>query len=140
MLLQTYYAVEMTDIVKKFGDVYACNHVNFLVRCGEIHALLGENGAGKSTIMSMLSGIYKADSGSISIHGNPINIRSPKDAMELGIGMVHQNFRLVETLTAVENIILGEKSRIWRGTSWMRKKRKEIKQIAQEYGLDFPSE
>ena len=86
MLLQTHYAVEMTDIVKKFGDVYACNHVNFLVRCGEIHALLGENGAGKSTIMSMLSGIYKADSGSISIHGNPTNIRSPKDAMELGMG------------------------------------------------------
>lgn len=140
MLLQTHNAVEMTDIVKKFGDVYACNQVNFLVRSGEIHALLGENGAGKSTIMSMLSGIYKADSGSISIHGNPARIRSPKDAMELGIGMVHQNFRLVETLTAVENIILGEKSRIWRGTSWMRKKRKEIKQIAQEYGLDFPSD
>ena len=107
MLLQTHNAVEMTDIVKKFGDVYACNQVNFLVRSGEIHALLGENGAGKSTIMSMLSGIYKADSGSISIHGNPARIRSPKDAMVLGIGMVHQNFRLVETLTAVENIIFS---------------------------------
>ena len=110
MLLQTHYAVEMTDIVKKFGDVYACNHVNFLVRCGEIHALLGENGAGKSTIMSMLSGIYKAESGSISIHGQVVSIRSPKESLDIGIGMVHQNFRLVDTLTAIENIILGESS------------------------------
>ena len=85
------FAVEMKDIVKKFGEVVASNHVDFLVEKGEIHALLGENGAGKSTIMSMLSGIYRADSGTISINGKPCRIRSPKESMDLGIGMVHQN-------------------------------------------------
>ncbi|MGP7817122.1 ABC transporter ATP-binding protein [Niallia sp. 01092] len=133
------YAVEMKDIVKKFGEVVASDHVNFFVNRGEIHALLGENGAGKSTIMSMLSGIYKADSGSIALHGNTVRIRSPKESMELGIGMVHQNFRLVETLTAIENIILGEKSNIWRGASWRNKKKKEIEAIAEKYGLPFPT-
>lgn len=138
-MLQSQYAVEMTGIVKKFGEVIASDHVNFLVKKGEIHALLGENGAGKSTIMSMLSGIYKPDIGSIAIHGKSSRIRSPKESMELGIGMVHQNFRLVETLTAVENIILGEKSSTWRGSSWMNKKKKEIEQIAEKYGLRFPT-
>ncbi|MGM0875699.1 MAG: ABC transporter ATP-binding protein [Bacillota bacterium] len=133
------FAVEMTDIVKKFGEVIASDHVNFFVKKGDIHALLGENGAGKSTIMSMLSGIYKADSGSISIQGNTFRIRSPKESMDLGIGMVHQNFRLVQTLTALENIILGEKSSIWRGSSWMNKKKMEIEHIAEKYGLRFPT-
>lgn len=130
--------IEMKDIVKKFGDVTANDHVNFKVKKGEIHALLGENGAGKSTIMSMLSGIYRADSGSILINENHVMIKSPKDSMELGIGMVHQNFRLVDTLTAIENIILGEKSNKWRGTSWKKKKKKEIEEIALKYGLTFP--
>lgn len=134
-----HYAIEMTDIVKKFGTVIASDHVNFSVRKGEIHALLGENGAGKSTIMSMLSGIYKADSGSIFIHGQPSQIYSPKESMKLGIGMVHQNFRLVQTLTATQNIILGEKGQIWRGSSWMKSKSKEIEQIAEQYGLSFPT-
>ncbi|MER1999176.1 MAG: ATP-binding cassette domain-containing protein, partial [Lysinibacillus sp.] len=85
----------MQNIVKTFGSVIANDHVNFQVEKGEIHALLGENGAGKSTIMSMLSGIYRADSGTIAIDGNIVNIKSPKESLELGIGMVHQNFRLV---------------------------------------------
>ncbi|RKJ02165.1 ATP-binding cassette domain-containing protein, partial [Butyricicoccus sp. 1XD8-22] len=102
-------------------------------------ALLGENGAGKSTIMSMLSGIYKADSGSIYINGKLSKIRSPKESMELGIGMVHQNFRLVDTLTAVENIILGEKKHKWRGSSWKKEKQKVIEAIAEKYGLTFPT-
>ncbi|WP_306461652.1 ABC transporter ATP-binding protein [Robertmurraya kyonggiensis] len=134
----TTYAVEMQGIVKTFGEVVACNHVNFSVKKGEIHALLGENGAGKSTIMSMLSGIYKADSGSISIHGHTSRIRSPKESMELGIGMVHQNFRLVPTLTAIENIILGEKKDVWRGASWRARKEEEIAIFANNYGLIFP--
>ncbi|MDI7741929.1 ABC transporter ATP-binding protein [Lysinibacillus fusiformis] len=132
-------AIDMKDIVKKFGAVVASDHVNFQVEKGEIHALLGENGAGKSTIMSMLSGIYRADSGSIFINGCLTNIRSPKESMELGIGMVHQNFRLVETLTAVENIILGEKGSTWRGANRMKKKTKEIEELAERYGLTFPS-
>lgn len=118
------YVIEMKGIVKKFGAVIASDHVNFSVHKGEIHALLGENGAGKSTIMSMLAGIYKADSGTIAIDGNFCRIRSPKESLELGIGMVHQNFRLVDTLTAIENIILGEKNNIWRGSSWLKKKEK----------------
>ncbi|MFC4322929.1 ABC transporter ATP-binding protein [Litchfieldia salsa] len=136
---QPHYAIEVEDIVKKFGEVLASNHVNFYVKKGEIHALLGENGAGKSTIMSMLSGIYKADSGVIRIHGNICRFRSPKEATELGIGMVHQNFRLVQTLTAIENIILGEKNNRWRGSSWMKKKKEEIEEIAERYGLRFPT-
>lgn len=136
---QTPYVIDMKDIVKTFGEVIASNHVNFQVKKGEIHALLGENGAGKSTIMSMLSGIYRADSGDIYINGKLSRIRSPKESMELGIGMVHQNFRLVDTLTAVENIILGEKGNKWRGSSWMKKKTKEIEEIAEKYGLTFPS-
>ncbi len=135
----TALAIEMTDIVKKFGPVIASDHVNFSVKKGEIHALLGENGAGKSTIMSMLSGIYKADSGTILLNGQPCQIDSPKESMKLGIGMVHQNFRLVQTLTATQNIILGEKRQVWRGTSWMKKKSEEIDQIAKEFGLQFPT-
>ena len=131
-------AIEMTNIVKKFGSVVASNHVDFSVKKGEVHALLGENGAGKSTIMSMLAGVYKADSGTIAIHGTPCQIRSPKESMELGIGMVHQNFKLVETLTAIENIILGKKDRVWQGSSWMKKMKREIEDIAEMYGLSFP--
>lgn len=134
----TQYAVKMTDIVKKFGEVLACDHVNFSVKTGEIHALLGENGAGKSTIMSMLSGIYRGDNGVIAIHGQETRIRSPKDAVALGIGMVHQNFRLVDTLTALENIILGEKSSVWHGFTWKNKKMAEIEDISAKYGLTFP--
>ena len=78
-------AVEMTNIVKKFGEVVASDHVNFFEK-REVHALLGENGAGKSTIMSMLAGVYKGDSGSIAIHGTPCQIRLPTESMELGIG------------------------------------------------------
>ena len=138
-MTSTPFVIEMKDIVKKFGDVVASDHVNFQVKKGEIHALLGENGAGKSTIMSMLSGIYRADSGTISIDGRLVKIRSPKESLELGIGMVHQNFRLVDTLTAIENIILGEKGNKWRGPGWMKKKTKDIEDLAEKYGLTFPS-
>lgn len=136
---QSLYAIEMKNIVKRFGPVIANDQVNFHVKKGEIHALLGENGAGKSTIMSMLSGIYRADSGTIAIHGKVVDIRSPKEAIELGIGMVHQNFRLVDSLNAIENIILGETKHKWRGSSWMKKKRQEIEQISKRYGLTFPT-
>lgn len=128
------FVIEMKDIVKRFGDVIASDHVDFQVAKGEIHALLGENGAGKSTIMSMLSGIYKADSGSIYINGKLSKIRSPKESMDLGIGMVHQNFRLVDTLNAVENIILGEKKHAWRGSSWKKAKQKKLKILLKNTG------
>lgn len=131
-------SVEMRGIVKKFGSVTASDQVDFSANAGEIHALLGENGAGKSTVMSMLSGVYRADEGEIFIHGNVAKIRSPKDAALLGVGMVFQNFRLVQSLTAAENIVLGEKSSFWRGSKWIKDKYKEIEALAERFGLKFP--
>lgn len=134
----SHYALEMKGIVKGFGSVIANDHVDFAAKSGQIHALLGENGAGKSTMMCMLSGVYRPTSGDIYLHGNKVNIRSPKAAMELGVGMVFQNFRLVPTLTAAENMILGEKSSFWRSRRWFARKRKEIDTLAQRFGLSFP--
>nr|WP_308422715.1 ABC transporter ATP-binding protein [Paenibacillus abyssi] len=131
-------SVDMQGIVKRFGPVIANDHVNFQVYAGEIHALLGENGAGKSTTMSMLSGVYRADAGDISIDGKRVRIHSPKDAMALGVGMVFQNFRLVQSLTAAENVVLGEKSSFWRGARWMKEKQREIEAISERFGLAFP--
>lgn len=132
------YSVEMRQIVKTFGSVVANDLVDFQAKPGQIHALLGENGAGKSTMMCMLSGVYRPTSGEIYIHGVNAKIRSPKDAMNLGVGMVFQNFRLVQTLTAAENIVLGEKSSFWRGPKWMSNKQEEIEAIADRFGLPFP--
>ncbi len=100
-------AVEMRDIVLQFPGVVANDHVNFTLKHGEIHALLGENGAGKSTLMNILAGLYKPDSGTILINGEPVTFNSPRDAIAKGIGMVHQHFMLVPTLTVTENILLG---------------------------------
>lgn len=132
------YSVQMTQIVKQFGPVMANDSVDFAARAGEVHALLGENGAGKSTMMCMLSGVYRPNSGEIALHGNRVRIRSPKDALALGVGMVFQNFRLVQTLTAAQNIVLGEKTPIWRSRGWLKKKQEEILGIAERFGLNFP--
>ncbi len=101
------FSVEMHDIVLRFPGVLANDHVNFTLRRGEIHALLGENGAGKSTLMNVLSGLYRPESGTIKINGKTTIFNSPKDAIASGIGMVHQHFMLVPTLTVTENILLG---------------------------------
>lgn len=103
------YAVKMLGITKTFGKVTANNKVDLQLREGEILALLGENGSGKTTLMNMLSGIYYPDSGSVKVKGKDVTIRSPKDAFALGIGMIHQHFKLVDVLTAGENIVLGLK-------------------------------
>ena len=100
-------AVEMRGIVKRFPGVLACDHVDFDVQSGEVHALLGENGAGKSTLMKILYGLYHPDDGEIMLDGQPVRIQSPTDAIRLGIGMVHQHFMLVDTLTVAENVALG---------------------------------
>jgi simple sugar transport system ATP-binding protein len=97
----------MRGIVKRFPGVIANDHADLTVNSGEIHALLGENGAGKSTLMNVLAGLYRPDAGTVHIHGQPADIRSPRGANQLGIGMVHQHFRLVEPQTVAENIILG---------------------------------
>ena len=99
--------VEMRGIWKRFPSVIANRDVNLEIMPGEVHALLGENGAGKTTLMNILSGLYQADLGEIWINGQKVNIRSPKEAMKLGIGMVHQHFRLVDNLTIAESIHLG---------------------------------
>ena len=101
-------AVRMHGISKYFGDVVANKGVDLTVYKGEILAILGENGSGKTTLMNMLAGIYFPDEGEIAINGNPVTIRSPRDAFHVGIGMVHQHFKLVDIFTAVDNVILGE--------------------------------
>lgn len=100
-------SVEMRDIVKRFPGVLAVDHVDFDVHAGEVHALLGENGAGKTTLMKILYGMYRADGGEIRLNGERVHFNSPLDAIQRGIGMVHQHFMLVETLTVVENVALG---------------------------------
>jgi len=101
------YAVEMKDIVIRFPGVLANDNVNLTLKPGEIHALLGENGAGKSTLMNVLSGLYKQTSGTIKVQGEEVNFNSPRDAIDKGIGMVHQHFMLVPVQTVTENILIG---------------------------------
>ncbi len=123
----------MRGICKRFAGVVANDHVNLEVRAGEVHALLGENGAGKSTLMNILSGLYRADAGEIFIHGRRVDIRSPRRAIELGIGMVHQHFMLVEMHTVAENITLGlDRPRFLLN---LRQIEREIGQISERYGL-----
>ncbi|MCI8531261.1 MAG: ATP-binding cassette domain-containing protein, partial [Lachnospiraceae bacterium] len=99
--------VQMKDIVKKFGDFTANDHINLTVHKGEVHAILGENGAGKSTMMNVLCGLYKPTSGQIMINGKEVQFSSPKDAIDIGIGMVHQHFMLIQPFSVADNIILG---------------------------------
>lgn len=102
------FIIEMKNITKRFSNVTANENINFSVKRQEIHSLLGENGAGKSTLMNVLFGLYKADEGRIYINGQPANITSPRAAYNLGLGMVHQHFMLVNRLSVLENVILGQ--------------------------------
>ena len=105
--MENKYYLELENISKSFGTLKANENISLKVKKGEIHALLGENGAGKSTLMSILFGLYQADEGKIKINGNEVKINNPNDANDLGIGMVHQHFKLVEVFSVLENIILG---------------------------------
>ena len=132
---QNVVAVQMTDIVKKFGNFVANDHINLTVYKGEVHAILGENGAGKSTLMNILYGLYKPTSGSISIFGSPVHIENPRHATRLGIGMVHQHFMLVEPFTVTENIILGMEPNKNGITVDIKKARKEVLTLSERYGM-----
>ena len=103
-------AIEMKGVTKTFGSVIANKNVDFTVYKGEILAVLGENGCGKTTLMNMIAGIYYPDAGSIFIKGEAVDIQSPADAFAHGIGMIHQHFKLVDLFTAAENIVLGHAS------------------------------
>ena len=105
--LETVHAIELRNITKRFGKVVANDAVDLTLDRGEILALLGENGSGKTTLMNMLSGIYFPDEGEILVEGKPVSIRSPKDAYDNGIGMIHQHFKLVDVLSAADNIWMG---------------------------------
>ncbi len=121
----------MKGVTKRFGSVVANKDINLTVNKGEILALLGENGSGKTTLMNMLSGIYYPDEGQILIDGNPVVIKSPHDALENKIGMVHQHFKLVEVFTATENIVLGLREKTYNP----KKNREKVSQIALKYGF-----
>ena len=129
------YVVEMLNIRKEFPGIVANDNITLQLKEGEIHALLGENGAGKSTLMGMLFGMYKPDRGSIKVRGKEVKISNPNIANDLGIGMVHQHFKLVDNFTVTENIILGCEPR--KGlTVDIKKAAKKIEDLSKQYGLN----
>ena len=128
------YAIEMKGITKTFGSVVANNQVNLNVRPGEVLALLGENGSGKTTLMNMLSGIYKPDSGNIFVNGKEVSIDSPEDAKKLGIGMVHQHFKLVDVFSAADNIWMGKEKP---GLMLKKDRYARIEEMAKKFGFDI---
>ena len=128
--------IEMRNIVKKFGDFVANDGINLTVHKGEIHAILGENGAGKSTLMNQLYGLFKPTSGDILVNGKKIEMNNPRDAIDAGIGMVHQHFMLVQPFTVTENIVLGTEPT--KGIALdMVTARKNVVEISERYGLSI---
>lgn len=128
------YAIEMLNITKRFPGIIANDNITLQLRRGEIHALLGENGAGKSTLMSVLFGMYQPEEGKILKDGKPVVIRDPNDANALGIGMVHQHFKLVECFTVLDNIILGVEP-CQAGFLQKKEARKKVLELSEKYGL-----
>ncbi|NLC32159.1 MAG: ATP-binding cassette domain-containing protein, partial [Clostridiales bacterium] len=128
------YIIEMLHITKDFPGIRANDDVTLQLKKGEIHALLGENGAGKSTLMSILFGLYKAERGEIKKDGRTVVIRDPNDANALGIGMVHQHFKLVHNFTVLENIVLGMET-VSRGMLRLDQARKKVMDLSERYGL-----
>ena len=129
------YAIEMLNITKRFPGILANDNITLQLRKGEIHALLGENGAGKSTLMSILFGMYQPEEGIIKKDGREVKIRNPNDANDLGIGMVHQHFKLVECFTVLDNIILGVEPTSAMGLLKKDEARQRVLELSQRYGL-----
>ena len=132
--MEQLYAIELRGITKTFGSVVANNNINLNVRPGEILALLGENGSGKTTLMNMLSGIYKPDKGSIYVDGKEVSIDSPEDSKRLGIGMVHQHFKLVDVFSAADNIWMGKEKA---GFLLKKDRYDRIHEIANKFGFEI---
>ena len=129
------YVVEMLNIRKEFPGIVANDNITLQLKKGEIHALLGENGAGKSTLMGMLFGMYTPEAGVIKVNGKEVNISSPNVANDLGIGMVHQHFKLVENFTVTENIILGLEPKKFLSID-IKSAAKKIEELSKAYGLN----
>ena len=128
--------IEMINITKEFPGIKANDNITLKLKKGEIHALLGENGAGKSTLMSILFGLYQKDSGTIKVRGEEVEIDSPNKANALGIGMVHQHFKLVHNFTVTENIILGNEPTLRGGRVDIKKATKKIIELSKKYNLN----
>lgn len=118
--------IKIEKLTKVFGKVVANNNVDLTINGGEIHALLGENGAGKSTLMNMLSGVYSPDGGKMYVHGDEAKFASPKDAIKAGVGMIYQHFKLVDAMTALENILVGQKGKVFIDKKSAKKEIEEI--------------
>lgn len=130
------YCIEMINITKEFPGIIANDNITLQVKKGEIHALLGENGAGKSTLMSVLFGLYQPEKGIIKKDGQEVKIKNPNDANDLGIGMVHQHFKLVEDFTVLENIVLGMET-TKHGVLKMEDARKKVMELSERYNLSI---
>ncbi|HTZ50017.1 MAG TPA: ABC transporter ATP-binding protein [Spirochaetia bacterium] len=129
--------LELREITKQFPGVIANDHVSFDLRAGEVHALVGENGAGKTTLMKILYGLYRPDSGTISVEGSAVSVRGPRDAISRGIGMVHQHFMLFPPFSVLENIVIGEESH-HAGVLATGTQRARVQSIMQENGITVP--
>src|SRR6478752_4913615 len=128
--------LELRGITKRFGSLVANDHIDLVVRPGEIHALLGENGAGKSTLMNVLYGLYQADEGEILLDDVVQHFRGPGDAMNSGIGMVHQHFMLIPVFTVAENVMLGHENTKALGALDLAKARQHVRSVADRFGFE----
>jgi len=128
----------MTQISKGFPGVQALRDVHLEVRKGEVHALIGENGAGKSTLMKILAGVYHPDSGTIELEGQPVKIDSPKQALALGIGIIHQELNLAPNISAAENICLGHEPQLFPGWADFNKMNQKAERVLRQLGATFP--
>ncbi|KPN31374.1 putative ABC transporter ATP-binding protein [Halolamina pelagica] len=130
-------AVDLRQITKQFPGVLANDEVDLTVDRGSVHALLGENGAGKTTLMNVLYGLYKPTSGTVVVDGQERTFDSPRDAIDAGVGMIHQHFMLVEPMTVTQNVVLGNEPRKWGGLAVDRERAREaVAELAERYGFD----
>src|SRR5260221_8585802 len=133
-MIDTLPALELRNLTKRFGTLLANDGISLGVQPGTIHGIIGENGAGKTTAMKMLYGMYQPDAGEIFVAGKKCVWTSPRDAIRSGIGMVHQHFMLAGTCSALDNVVLGAETGNW-GTVDRRAARKKLERLAAEYGL-----